>query len=445
MPALALSSQTRAIVGSIAPDSARRRTFLPDSSSPLDPVDLTTSPETKTAKRPASSLVPAYLSPRKSKPRSDGSEESLPTPPPTSSVQGAEVDDGIEELSDSEFTPAELERSARKGELRTRLELTAARSRNIPSSSNLPSSASERSPLPRQPSRSRTPRQPSPMKANAGSKSRSASPVKAVRQPTLDDLFTTQQEKQNETPKVAPATSKRRRVAASSDDDDNAPLRRSRGRITTAARVPDSDDEAPLSARRKGKAREIVPASDDEPIARDTIDLMSSDPIDPIDAPDIPEPSDPDLALDDDYDDAAFPWDLIPDEPLIAPAPEPTQRKRPRQSIFDVPDFANEPSSQVPQSRSPTPEPAAAATGKGKGKLPAIKFGDFRLLNELDGDVRAFYEQHWRRGAGDEGEEWHEADRLAFTAAAPKRKVTRAPARRGGGWWKRARGRGRGR
>lgn len=301
------------------------------------------------------------------------------------------------------------------------------------------------------------------MRPKAKSKSRSASPVKQARQPTLDDLFTQQERKSAETPKPAPkpvaVAKKRRRVAASDDEktppskvkdiesDDDVPLVRLR---RSTARVQDSDDE-PLSSRRKGKARAIIPASDDEPHhsshdTPDAIDLMSSDPIEPIDLDEVPTsgPSDPPLL--DDYDDDAFPWDAIPDEgDYFAPVPDEPDlqpRKRPRQSIFDLPDFANEPASQVPRSRSSSPLPVAEVSSKkGKGKLPAVKFADFSLLNELDEKIRTFYEQHWRRGAGEEDDEWHEADRLAFTAAPPKRKA--APRR--GGWFRRARGRGRGR
>lgn len=461
MNAFALSAKPRAIARSATPGTSKRRGFLPESSSPHDAVDLTTSPDTKTTKRAAASLVPAYFSPKRSKTRSDGSEESLPTPPPTSSVHDAEADDGIEEVDECDFTPEELERSARKGKLARRKELTTARSRNLPSSSNVPSSASERSPLPRQPpaTRSRTPRQPSPLK----SKSRSASPAKQV---TLDDLFNSQQEKEKEqaqadaTPKAAPASRKRRLVAASDDEeltprrprgavnsDDDVPLSRSRRTSAAAPSRAVSDDDAPLSVRRKGKARAIIPASDEDAPSSSShaIDLCSSDPVDPPE--DVPPPDEPGLRGPeddspdlDDYDDA-FPWDMVPDEPDYSPAPPPepaTERRRPRQSIFDLPDFSNEPASQVPRSRSVSPVPPGVQK---KGKQPAIKFADFSLLSELDENVRTFYEQHWRRGVGDEADEWHESDRLAFTAA-PKRK---APAPRRGGWFKRARGRGRGR
>lgn len=174
------------------------------------------------------------------------------------------------------------------------------------------------SPAPRQ-SRKGTPKQLPPMKTAAKPKSRSASPVKQARQPTLDDLFTQQEKKTAETPKPAskpvPVAKKRRRVAASDDEktppskvkdiesDDDVPLVRSR---RPTAHVPDSDDE-PISSRKKGKARAIIPASDDDQ-SSNTINLMSSDPIEPIDLDEVPAtsgPSDPPPL--DDYDDDAFP------------------------------------------------------------------------------------------------------------------------------------------
>lgn len=280
------------------------------------------------------------------------------------------------------------------------------------------------------------------------------------------------------TAETTPAAKRRRAIEAESDEDDNVPLVRSR--LNKGKARADSDDDVPLSATRKGKeqarirdddlratpvgearasgGRRSTPArASDDPHTSSSalpdgiVDLCSSDPVEPDDDPisglgpyaDVPVPgADAGTtavdtgASEDEYDNVAFPFDLIPDEPsYLAPAEPP--RKRPRVSVFDLPDFALEPASQV--QRSPSPVPAAAAPAARGGD----RFADLSLLSELDERVREFYEQHWRRGAGDNTEEWREEDQLRFTRAPAKRKAPAKPKR--GAWYFRGRGRGRGR